>query len=110
MMSAVGASLDRDVEIYRRYSVELIRYATALVGPSDAPDVVEDAVLGAFATRRWREVENPRAYLYRAVLTRALDHRRGDERRLRRERAAAMPLRSIPTEPSIDAHRALAQL
>jgi RNA polymerase sigma factor (sigma-70 family) len=110
MMSAVGATIDRDVEIYRRYSVELVRYATVLVGPSDAADVVEDAVLGAFAAPRWREVANPRAYLYRAVLNRALGARRSTERRRRREHAAAAASSFAPAEPSIDAHRALAQL
>ena len=39
-----------DVETYRRHSAELIRYATVLVGPADAADVVTDAVLAAFAS------------------------------------------------------------
>ena len=39
-----------DVETYRRHAAELIRYATVLVGPDDAADVVADAVLAAFAT------------------------------------------------------------
>jgi RNA polymerase sigma factor (sigma-70 family) len=101
-----------DVETYRRHAAELIRYATVLVGPDDAPDVVTDAVLAAFTTRTWREVDNRRAYLYRAVLSRSASHHRADERRRHREdRALALaPPPGDPTEPAIDAHRALAAL
>ena len=48
-MSAMAAGVPDDVDIYRRHAAELIRYATALVGPDDAPDVVTDGVLAAFA-------------------------------------------------------------
>ena len=44
--------VDDDVAIYRRHADELIRYATVLVGPHDAADVVTDGVLAAFACRR----------------------------------------------------------
>ena len=101
-----------DVETYRRHAAELVRYATVLVGPDDAPDVVTDAVLAAFASRSWREVDNRRAYLYRAVLHHSASHHRSSRRRqLREERAAA--LGTIPPDQpgiSTDAHRALAAL
>ena len=74
-----------DVETYRRHAGELIRYATVLVGPDDAADVVSDAVLAAFATPGWRDVANRRAYLYRAVLHRSASHHRTTARRRRRE-------------------------
>ena len=48
-MSAMAAGVPDDVDTYRRHATELIRYATVLVGPDDAPDVVTDAVLAAFA-------------------------------------------------------------
>ncbi len=102
-----------DVETYRRHAGELIRYATALVGPDDAADVVSDAVLAAFATRGWRDVTNRRAYLYRAVLHRSASHHRSTARRRRRETAvaaAAPPFAAEPPTPSVDAHRALAAL
>ena len=35
---------------YRRHSDELIRYATVLVGPDDASDVVTDAMVRVFAS------------------------------------------------------------
>ncbi|MET0326780.1 MAG: RNA polymerase sigma factor [Ilumatobacteraceae bacterium] len=101
-----------DVETYRRHAAELIRYATVLVGPDDAPDVVTDAVLAAFTTRHWREVANRRAYLYRAVLHQSASHHRSGLRRRRREdRALALVTDpGDPAEPAIDAHRALATL
>lgn len=75
--------------VYRSYSVELTRYATGLVGPFDAPDVVTDACLKAFGSRGWPDVVDRRAYLYKAVLTVANDHhRRTLSRRLREMRAA----------------------
>lgn len=65
-MSTDGAPDDAD--IYHQYEPELIRYATILVGPDDAPDVVTDAVLAAIRSPAWRTVGQRRAYLYRAVL------------------------------------------
>jgi DNA-directed RNA polymerase specialized sigma24 family protein len=70
-----------DLETYQRYAIELIRYATALVGPDDAPDVVTEAVLAAFRAPAWRGVANRRAYLYRAVLARSMSHQRAASRR-----------------------------
>lgn len=102
--------VDDDVAIYRRHADELTRYATVLVGPADAPDVVTDAVLAAFRTPGWRGVANPRAYLFRAVLHRAQSVRRSDARRATRERRAALVEPVRDREPSVDAHRALATL
>ena len=90
-----------DVETYRRHAAELVRYATVLVGPDDAPDVVADAVLAAFASRSWRDVDNRRAYLYRAVLHHSASHHRSSRRRRRREERAAGARRpSSPTSPA----------
>jgi RNA polymerase sigma-70 factor, ECF subfamily len=75
--------------VYRSYSAELTRYATGLVGPFDAPDVVTDACLRAFESRSWPDVTDRRAYLYRTVLNVANDHhRRTLSRRLREMRVA----------------------
>jgi DNA-directed RNA polymerase specialized sigma24 family protein len=52
---------DDGVASYRRVAGELTRYATALVGPHDAPDVVSDAVLGLFRSRSWPTVTDRRA-------------------------------------------------
>jgi RNA polymerase sigma-70 factor (ECF subfamily) len=102
-----------DTELYRAHADELIRYATVLVGPDEAPDVVTDAVLAAFATPGWHDVAQPRAYLYRAVLNTAMSSHRSRERRRRRELVVAMrPVapESSPSESPIDVHRALATL
>lgn len=87
MITAIGV-MDNEA-VYRSYSEELTRYATGLVGPFDAPDVVSDACLKAFETRSWPDVIDRRAYLYRTVLTVANDHhRRTLSRRLREMKVA----------------------
>jgi RNA polymerase sigma-70 factor (ECF subfamily) len=106
MMTAVADSS----EVYRRHVGELVRYATALVGPADAPDVVVDAVVTAFESPAWPTVENQRAYLYRAVLNRSLSMRRSDARRVAREERFAVGDSVAVGDSSIDAQRALADL
>lgn len=87
MITATGV-MDNET-VYRNYSEELTRYATGLVGPFDAPDVVTDACLRAFESRTWPDVVDRRAYLYRTVLNVANDHhRRTLSRRLREMRTA----------------------
>lgn len=87
MITATGV-MDNEL-VYRSYSQELTRYATGLVGPFDAPDVVTDACLKAFEARTWPDVLDRRAYLYRTVLSVANDHhRRTLSRRLRELRSA----------------------
>ena len=87
MITATGV-MDNEAT-YREYASELTRYATGLVGPFDAADVVNDACLRAFGSRRWPEVTNRRAYLYKTVLSVANDHHRSTlSRRLREMRTA----------------------
>lgn len=74
-----------DQEVYERHAAELIRFATALVGPSDADDVVSTAVVSALTSRSWPTVTNHRAYLYRCVLNAARAGARSTGRRQRRE-------------------------
>lgn len=74
-----------DAEVYEKYADELIRFATGLVGPSDAPDVLSTAVLGALTSPAWPEVRNRRAYLYRSVVNAARATARSDMRRQARE-------------------------
>lgn len=76
---------DRDGEIYRQHARELSRLASVLVGPSDAADVVSDAVVAALSSPSWSSVIDHRAYLYRAVVNAARARARSDSRRAARE-------------------------
>ena len=94
-------------EIYRKHADELVRFATGVVGPFDAQDVVVDAWLRATATREWPTVTNHRAYLYRTVLNTARNSYRGTLRRRLREHKAASPDIAYPVEVDVDVLNAL---
>ena len=79
----------RDEELYGKHAEELIRFATTLVGPSSAEDVVANAVVKAMTSPAWPTVTEPRAYLFRSVLNEARSVGRSDGRRSRREAVAA---------------------
>ena len=104
-------------EAYHAHADELVRYATAMVGPERAGDVVTDAFLKVFDDDHDRDIEHLRAYLFRAVYHRAVDLGRSrDRRRAREERDAHERLRLAPppgtqaTPLAIDARRALSVL
>ena len=75
-------SVQGNTEVYAKYRDELLRYATALVGPNDAEDVVSTVVLRTIRRRRLDQLENPRGYLLKAVLNeaRGLGRRRNHSR------------------------------
>lgn len=77
-------------EVFQRFGVELTRFATSLVGPADAQDIVSDALVAAMWSAGWEEVENQRAYLYRTVVSQAHMNHRSTLRRRNRERRAAL--------------------
>ncbi len=78
-----------DGEIYEKHADDLVRFATGLVGPADAPDVVSSAVLNAISSRGWAEVREHRNYLFRAVVNEAhMQHRSRTRRRWREARVA----------------------
>ncbi len=60
-----------DGEIYTKHNEDLIRYATAIVCPNDAEDVVATVVLRVLQRRRLSDLDEPRPYLFRAVLNEA---------------------------------------
>jgi RNA polymerase sigma-70 factor (ECF subfamily) len=76
---------DSDEAVYEKYADELIRFATGLVGPSDAADVLSMAVLRSFGSPGWANVRDHRAYLTRAVLNEARMNYRSTMRRRARE-------------------------
>lgn len=97
-------------ETYRTYADELTRYATGLVGPFDAADVVTDACLKAFGAKSWPDVVNRRAYLYRTVFTVAKDHHRSTLSRRLRELKTARPETVVPQYIDVDVLRAIERL
>ena len=99
-----------DEEIYRKYADDLVRFATGLVGPFDAQDVVTDACLRSFRATAWPEVHNHRAYLYRSVLNHARSHHRSTLRRRIREMKVASPGVSWPYEVDLDVLAAVDRL
>jgi RNA polymerase sigma-70 factor (ECF subfamily) len=108
MIIAVGV-MDNE-EVYRNYSQELTRYATGLVGPFDAPDVVTDACLRAFDAKGWPDVADRRAYLYRTVYSVAVDHHRRTLSRRVREMKVGPPTEIDLAPEDIDVLRAVDQL
>jgi len=98
-------------EAYRRYSGDLIRFATGIVGPGDAEDAVSNAMVKVLRSPTWARVDNPRSYLYRAVLNEARSLYRSRSRRRAREERVATP-GVVPPEDRVrpevlDAVRAL---
>jgi RNA polymerase sigma factor (sigma-70 family) len=87
-----------------------VRFATGLVGPVDAQDVVTDACLRSFRAKDWQQVGNPRAYLYRSVLNHARSHHRSTLCRRLREMEAASPAFRWPHEVDVDVLAAVDRL
>lgn len=81
---------ERTVDAYAAHGDELVRFATGLVGPSDAQDVVADAMARLMNSPVWMEAENPRALMYRAVFHEARMFVRSRRRRLSREARATV--------------------
>lgn len=72
-------------DAFDKWGDDLVRYATVLVGPDDAGDVVHQAFVNVLASDRWDSVRDGRAYLFRATLNAAGSMRRSDSRRVARE-------------------------
>lgn len=72
---------------YRKWSVDLVGYASALVGSTDASDLVAETFAGLVrrGDEPWAEVRDARAYLFRSVTNSARMHMRSRERRRARE-------------------------
>ena len=97
-------------DVFQSYGVELTRFATSLVGPVEAQDVVSEALLRSMWSDNWANVQNQRAYLYRAVVSQARMNHRAASRRLERERRALPVLVAAPVEGDLDVWEALAHL
>lgn len=77
------------VGVYVNHRDALTRFATALVGPSDAADVVSDTMVSLLRSGKLETADNPVALMYRAVLNKAQSHHRSVYRRRARERKFA---------------------
>ena len=75
--------------LYEEYRTGLVRFATALVGPSDAADVVSEAMASLLRGGSLSSAEHPRALMYRAVVLKARSMQRSVYRRRARERRFA---------------------
>jgi RNA polymerase sigma factor (sigma-70 family) len=98
-------------ELYRANATELTRFATMLVGPGRAEDVVADATARVLATVPVATVTNLRAYLYRAVLNQSRRTLQSDAARQRRERRFVASHTLVPVaEPDDEVGAAVAEL
>lgn len=92
-------------DAYRKWADELTRFATALVGPADAADLVGEVFVSMLARGEdaWRAVREPRSYLYRAVTNAASMAARGAaRRRLREMRWLPEPVRGeLLSDPAV---------
>lgn len=74
---------------YAASADDLIRFASATVGPTDAPDVVSNTLIRLLEDGTLDDVVNKRAFLYRAVMWEAKSWKRSSWRRRRRDHAVA---------------------
>lgn len=63
--------VDRSSELYLKLRSDLLRYATSLVGSSQAEDVVSTVVLRTIRRQPLNDLEKPFAYLMKGVLNEA---------------------------------------
>jgi RNA polymerase sigma factor (sigma-70 family) len=103
------ASVDVEAE-YARSLDDLVRFATALVGPDDALDVVSEAVTSTLTSQRLAMVDDARAYWFRAVANRAASWHRSAYRRRRREGRAVVAKASDDTLTADRARELLGKL
>jgi len=71
--------------VYTRHVDELVRFASGLIGPDHAPDVVADAFVRLTRSAAWAEANNHRALWFRAVVFEAQSWKRSTARRRARE-------------------------
>lgn len=103
-------------QVARERYPRLVAHAALVAGStSDAPDLVQEALIATFRGRaRFTTVEQAEAYVRRAIASRAID----EVRRRRRERLVALRAAAEPTPPDTveppgpgrDVLRALAHL
>ncbi len=87
-----------DRDLYLEHAPAVMRYATALVGPDDAADVVSAVIARVMAAGGLTRLDDARAYLFRAVLNEA----RNLHRSRMRGAAAVVRIGPAPTAPAAE--------
>ena len=72
---------NKDEMIYHSLKGELVRYASALVGPDDGPDLLSVVITRVLSKRHLSDLDDPRMYLFKAIGNEARSHRRRYARR-----------------------------
>ena len=85
----VPPARERAEELWREHAEELMRFASTLVGPDDAADVVSAAFINALPSLNRGDIDNVRAYLYRCVVNGPRNLHRSSSRRRQRELRAS---------------------
>lgn len=109
-LGSMTVDVRTDSEVYAEHAAELSRFATSLVGPSDAADVVSEAVIRVMISPVWSRAENRRALLYRAVLFEARNYQRSVSRRRRREASHGAITAAEPPEVRPEVWEAVSSL
>ncbi|MGH8944835.1 MAG: RNA polymerase sigma factor [Acidimicrobiia bacterium] len=67
-----------DEAIWRKHHDEIVRYATVLVGPAHAEDLLSAVVVRILGNQgSLTDLDEPRSYLFRSVLNESRNYRRG---------------------------------
>lgn len=109
-------SIDRTEEtssheqLWRQHAVELVRFGSLLVGPTDAHDIVSNAFVRVSPLLAGGHINQPRAYLFRAVANEAHDLRRRNLNRWQRDLRAAAATTPAAVDSQFDVRRAVADL
>lgn len=95
---------------WRTHGPAAMRFATAVVGPTDAADITTTAFLRVTARPGWTEIEHLERYLLRAVRNEARNLARSRQRRWQRDLAAVTADEATMTPRDLDVLRAVATL
>lgn len=96
---------------YRQHAVSLTRYATTLVGPDDAADIVAEAVTSTLKRTSMIDVDDLGNYWFRAITNIAASSHRSRLRRAQRElRSISGQSQSVGIDTSTEARELLTGL
>lgn len=101
-----------DEAVYAAHATEMVRFATGLVGPADAPDVAADAFVRVSASPVWRDARDRRTLWFKATAFEARSFMRSARRRRALERKVVLAPSSggDTSEPEANVVKALDRL